>query len=75
MSFDIIFVTSPPAYPLVHEMQVVQPQYSAKDLEAPIDTEEKQNLSISTIQSQINPVYKLQLNSEILSFGSVFACS
>ena len=48
-------------------MQVVQPQYSAEDLENPIATGEKQNLSISTIQSQINPVYQLQLNSEILS--------
>ena len=41
MSFDIIFVTFPPAYPLVYEISVVQPQSSAENLGAPVATGEK----------------------------------
>ncbi len=59
MSFEIISTT----YPLVHEIQVAQPHYSAQYLGDPIAIGEKQNLSVNPIQSPINPVYQLELNS------------
>ena len=67
MSFDIISATNPSTYPPANEIQVVQPQYSAQHLGDPIAIGEKQNLSVNLTQSQINPVYQLELNSETLS--------
>ncbi len=64
MSFDIISATSTSTYPPAQEIQVVQPRYSAQHLGAPIAIGEKQNLSVNLTQSQINPVYQLELNSE-----------
>ena len=66
MSFNLILTTLTPGYPLVHEMQVVQPQYRDQNLEPSLVIGEKHNLLINPIQSQINPLYKLQLNSETL---------
>ena len=63
MSFEIISNTYPPA----HEIQVVQPQYSAQHLGDTISIGENQNLSINLIQDYINPIYQLEFNSEILS--------
>ena len=71
MCFEIIFATNPSIYPLVHEIQVVQPRYSAENLGPPIAIGKKQNLSVYSTQSQINPVYQLQFNSETLSEGNL----
>ena len=57
----------PPIYPPAQEIQVVQPQYSAQHLGAPIAIGNKQNLFINRTQSQINLVEQLQLSLKILS--------
>ncbi len=64
MSFDIISATSTSTYPPAQEIQVVQPRYSAQHLGTPIAIGEKQNFSVNLTQSQINPFYQLELNSE-----------
>ena len=71
MCFEIIFATNPSIYPLIHEIQVVQPRYSAENLGPPMVIGKKQNLSVYLTQSQINPVYQLQFNSETLSEGNL----
>jgi hypothetical protein len=71
MSFEIIFAIYSPIYPPAHEIQIVQPEYSAQDLGAPIAVGEKQNLSINLTQSQINSVYQLPFNPETLSEGNL----
>jgi hypothetical protein len=71
MSFEIIFAIYSPIYLPAHEIQVIQPQYSAQDLGPPIAIGEKQNLSINLTQSQINLVDQLQFNSETLSEGKL----
>ena len=63
MSFESISATYPPA----NEIQVVQSRYSAQDLGTTIAIGEQQNLSVNLTQSQINPVYQLELNSEVFS--------
>ena len=58
-------------YPPAHEIQVVQPQYSAQDLGPPIAIGEKQNSYINFTKSQTHLVDKLQLNLETLSEGNL----
>ena len=67
MIFDIIFATPPPIYPSAHEIQVVQPHYSAQDLGPPIAIEEKQNSSINFTKSQKHLIEQLQFNLETLN--------
>lgn len=68
MSFEVISTTYPPA----PEIQFIQPQYSAQHLGTPISIGEKPNLSVNLIQSQINPVYQLELNTVIWSEENLF---